>query len=188
MRITSVDVLLAEDDPDLRQSFRFLLEGHGLTCAEATDGSGVIELGQNHRPRFVLLDIGLPDMDGFTVARKLRADPRTCRAHIHCVTGLRDDRSRLRARLSGCEQYLTKPVAPEVLVEIIHPPQGAGEPGALTCGSLAEAEDLLDWLENQGCMSLRVNVDADGVHIRCVCPPGLRLIRDHTGIPCLIQV
>src|SRR5438105_12163267 len=105
-----VDVLIAEDDDLLRQSYRLLLEGHGYVCVEAESGEEAVELARQRSPRCLLLDLNLPGMDGFAVARTLRADPRTSGVHIHCVTGLSDAGSRLRASRSGCELYLTKPV------------------------------------------------------------------------------
>jgi DNA-binding response OmpR family regulator len=183
----SPDVLIAEDDDNLRESYRFLFEVSGLTCTEASDGGAALAQARLHPPRLVLLDISLPDMDGFAVARRLRADPRTHAAHIHCLTGAADRDSRMLARLSGCELYLVKPVSPEVLLEIVRP-HLPDEVGALTCDSLADAEELLDWLEVHGCSSLAITLIDGGVEVRCTCPPGLRLIRDPGGIPSLIRV
>jgi CheY-like chemotaxis protein len=153
----SLDVLLALDDDELRQSYRSLLEAHGLTCAEAATGEEAIELARNRQPRCVLIDVVLSGMDGPNVARTLRADPRTSGAHIHC---------------------LTRPMTPETLLEAA---RATGERGLLTCGPLVEAEDLLDWLENNGCTGIEVSVKGGQMTVRFVCPPGLRLVRDDSG-------
>jgi CheY-like chemotaxis protein len=179
-RVEPVDVLIAEDDDTLRHSYRLLLEAHGLACAEATTGGEAVELARQRRPRCVLLDLNLPDMDGFTVARTLRADPRTSAAHIHCVSGLSDAASRQQASRSGCELYLTKPVPAEVLLEAAGAP-GPEEIGLLTCSSLTEAENLLDWLQNHGCTQLQISLKDDEVTVRCLCPSGYRLVRDQAG-------
>src|ERR1041384_8115547 len=72
-----IDVLIAEDDRLLRQTIRCLLEAQGYTCAEAGDGRAAVALARQRPPRCVLLDLGLPELDGFSVARHLRSDPRT---------------------------------------------------------------------------------------------------------------
>jgi len=90
----AVDVLIAEDDELLRLSLRLLLEQEGYTCAEAATGREALEAAHRHRPRCVLLDLGMPELDGLAVTRLLRSDPRTRAAHIHCLTGEADaDRS-----------------------------------------------------------------------------------------------
>jgi CheY-like chemotaxis protein len=176
-----IDVLIAEDDDQLRQSYRMLLEAHGLTCAVASSGAEAIELARARQPRCVLIDLDLPGMDGFTVARTLRADPRTRGAHIHCLSGLSDAGTRQQASSSGYELYLTRPVSAEVLLEAICPP-AEGEMGQLTCASLVEAEELLDWLQNQRCTRIEVSMKDDQFTVRCICPPGLRLVRDDAGL------
>src|SRR2546421_96841 len=90
-----VDVLIAEDDALLRWGLRSLLELEGFRCAEAADGLQAVDLARRHRPGCVLLDLALPGLDGFTVARRLRADPQTGGIHIHCLTGLDDPLARL---------------------------------------------------------------------------------------------
>jgi CheY-like chemotaxis protein len=176
-----VDVLIAEDDDLLRGSYRLLLESRGLACAEAATGTEAIEMARSRQPRCVLLDLCLPAMDGFSVARALRADPRTSAAHIHCVTGLTDDRSREQASRSGFELFLTKPVDPATLLEAVQPPPPHAEVSTLSCSSLREAEDLLDWLENHGCHDLGVSLMASAITVRCICPPGVRLVRDNAS-------
>jgi CheY-like chemotaxis protein len=129
-RTSPVDVLIAEDDPLTRQNLRTLLEQQGYTCAEAEDGLRAVELALSAPPKCVLLDLVLPGLDGFTVARRLRADPRTSGAHIHCLTGLSDPAAREQARQAGCEAFLTKPVEPTQLLETLRGP-GAAAPPAL---------------------------------------------------------
>ena len=127
-----VDVLIAEDDDTLRESYCLLLQAHGLSCIVAASGSEAIELARSRRPRCVLLDLDLPDLDGYSVARALRADPRTSAMHIHCVSGLSDDNSRRRASQSGCELYLTKPVAVAALLEAVGADSRQGHRGLAT--------------------------------------------------------
>jgi CheY-like chemotaxis protein len=146
----AVDVLIADDDALLRASVRCLLELQGLTCAEAGDGWEAVEVAQSHSPRCVLLDLGMPGLDGFSVARQLRANPRTCGTHVHCLTGRADPLSRLQAEQAGCELFLTKPINPDVLLGAV---RGETAPQETACASgltKVQAEELLDWLEARG--------------------------------------
>src|SRR5947209_6028958 len=121
-RTAPVDVLIAEDNPFTRKSLRGLLERQGYTCVEAEDGLRAVELALSAAPKCVLLDLVMPGLDGFAVARRLRADPRTRAAHIHCLTGLSDPAAREQARQAGCEAFLTKPLDMEVLLEVLRGP------------------------------------------------------------------
>ncbi len=106
----AVDILIADDDPVLRTGVRRLLEREGYRCTEAEEGRQTLELARRQRPQCVLLDLAMPDLDGFAVARQLRTDPRTHSVHINCLTGLADRVAREQAHLAGCEAFLTKPV------------------------------------------------------------------------------
>src|SRR5947209_5498798 len=127
-RTAPVDVLIAEDNPFTRKSLRGLLERQGYTCVEAEDGLRAVELALSAPPKCVLLDLVMPGLDGFAVARRLRADPRTSAAHIHCLTGLSDPAAREQARQAGCEAFLTKPLDMEVLLEVLRPSAGPAAP------------------------------------------------------------
>lgn len=114
-----IDVLIADDDPDNRESLRMLLETDGYACAEAETGQDALDIARQSPPRLVLLDLMMPNLDGFMVARKLRRDPRTHGVHIYCLTGRSDQAARSRAERAGCELFLTKPVAPVDLLEVV---------------------------------------------------------------------
>jgi CheY-like chemotaxis protein len=172
--LAPVDVLIAEDDETLRLGVRYLLEHEGYVCAEATDGLEAVEVALQRTPRCLLLDLGMPGLDGFEVARHLRSDPRTRAVHIHCLTGMTGPDVRRQAAEAGCEGFLTKPVAPEVLLEAVRGPEPRPEVRRFSGLNLAEAEDLLDWLQNHGCTELDTSLDDAGVTVRCVCPPGFQ--------------
>ena len=114
-----VDVLIADDDSRLRGSLRLLLQAQGFTCAEAADGVQTMAIARKLTPRCVLLDLGMPGLDGLSVARRLRSDRRTAHAHVHCLTGRADPASRRQAEEAGCELYLTKPVDPTAVVAAV---------------------------------------------------------------------
>ena len=180
----SVDILIVDDDPSTRVGLRLLLEGRGYRCAEAEDGRAALTLARQQPPKCVLLDLLLPGLDGFAVARRLRADLRTFAAHIHCLTGLQDDLIREQARRAGCQEVLTKPVDVADLMQVVGPLKEREEqPPATVVSRLSKerAEELLDWLENHGCTGLAVTLEEDGFAVRCICPPELRLIQDEDG-------
>jgi CheY-like chemotaxis protein len=176
-----IDVLIADDDAELRHSVRLLLEMQGYRCAEAADGREAVELALRHPPRCLLLDLVMPEMDGLSVARMLRADPRTRRAHIHCVSGSSDPRAPQKAQAAGCELYLAKPVDPAVLLEAVRGPGELGTVGVVSGLTRRQAEDLLDWLQNHGCTRLEAVLAGDTFTVRCQCPPGLRLVPGERG-------
>jgi CheY-like chemotaxis protein len=143
------DVLIAEDDDLVRRSLRQLLEQQGYTCAEASDGRAAVDLARQQLPHCLLLDLGLPLLDGFGVARALRADPRTRGVRIHCLTGLSGPGVRQQADQVGVKTVLTKPVDPARLLDALRDQA----PGQETVSGLSksQAEDLLDWLQAHGC-------------------------------------
>jgi CheY-like chemotaxis protein len=186
----SVDILIAEDDAIVRDCLRRLLEHAGYTIAEATDGIQAVDLARRHRPRCVFLDLGMPGKDGFTVARELRLDPRTRTARIHCLTGRLDNEAREQARQAGCEAYLTKPVNVAELLGLVQDEVRQAEAEWITGLGLTEAQQLMDWLENNGCAGLELDMrNEEGFAVRCCQPPpGLRLGRDENGTVRLLQV
>jgi CheY-like chemotaxis protein len=179
----SVDILIVDDDASTRAGLRLLLERRGYRCAEANDGRQALALAREQSPRCVLLDLLLPGVDGFTVARRLRGDLRTFSMHIHCLTSLRDDRVREQALRAGCEQFLTKPVDPAELLAVVGRPSQQEAPLATVVSRLSKkrADELLDWVANHGCTGLAVTLEEDGFAVRCICPPGLHLIQDEDG-------
>ncbi len=115
----SLDVLIAEDDGDIRLAVRSLLEAEGYTCAEAEDGRAAVEAARQSPPRLVLLDLMMPEVDGFAAARQLRSDPQTHDVPIHCLTALTNPAAREAAYEAGCNGYLTKPFSVDELLEAV---------------------------------------------------------------------
>src|SRR4051812_15236686 len=98
-----LDILIAKADACDRQNLRRLLEREGFHCAEVATGGEAVAMAQQHPPRCVLLDRELPELDGLSVARRLRADPRTQGAYIHCLTTLLDEAAGAEALEAGCD-------------------------------------------------------------------------------------
>ncbi len=139
-----VDILIAEDDVLTRRTLRSFLEHEGYCCSEAEDGRAAVELARRQSPRCAILDLGMPVLDGFAVARALRSDPRTRGMHIHCLTGRSDQSAVEEASKAGIEAYMTKPLDPIRLLEIVR--QHFEQPDVIRISdlSLTEAREQLD--------------------------------------------
>jgi PAS domain S-box-containing protein len=111
-------VLIIEDNVDARQSLRTLLEHEGHRVDEADDGARGLARAEATTPDIVLIDIGLPTMDGYEVARRIRAQ-RGVRPILVAITGYGQVDDRQRSLEAGFDAHLTKPVAPDLLVEVL---------------------------------------------------------------------
>jgi CheY-like chemotaxis protein len=109
-------LLLIEDDPVFAATFGEVIEGQGFTYLLATNGQTGLRVARERRPKGIILDVRLPDMDGWRVMEKLRADPSTASIPVHFISAL--DASE-RGLAMGAVGYLTKPVTRRDLVSVI---------------------------------------------------------------------
>lgn len=124
-------VLLIEDNEQNRYLATFLLERHGYTVVGAPDGPSGILIAQQIHPDLILLDIQLPAMDGYAVARALREITSLRDTPIVAVTSYAMPGDREKSLAAGCNGYIEKPINPETFVgEIAHfgPPAHGTEP------------------------------------------------------------
>ncbi|HZE90729.1 MAG TPA: response regulator [Rhizobacter sp.] len=103
--------LLIEDHVDAAESLAMLLQLIGHEVEVAFDGAGGLAKARSLRPEVVLCDIGLPGMDGYAVARALRAAPETSSAFLIALTGYGQEDDRRRALEAGFDAHLTKPAS-----------------------------------------------------------------------------
>jgi CheY-like chemotaxis protein len=123
-------ILLVEDNPQNRYLAMFLLERSGYIVAAAVDGRAAIDMAVDLRPDAVLLDIQLPGMDGYAVARELRSIPALEHTPIIAVTSYAMPGDRDKALAAGCVGYIEKPIDPEGFVAEVErylPPQSRGD-------------------------------------------------------------
>jgi signal transduction histidine kinase len=112
-------VLVVEDNPDAREALRAVLEMEGHRVAAAVDGVDAVELGAAFRPTIAFVDIALPGLDGYEVARRLRARDGGKTMVLVAVTGRGQPEDRWQAQVAGFDAYLVKPVVPDQLFELI---------------------------------------------------------------------
>ncbi len=124
---TRVRVLVVDDNVDAAESVAMLLalEGHEVRSVHAAQDA--LEAARAFRPHVVLLDIGMPGMDGYEVARQLRSQHLIERMRLVAITGYGQQSDRARAREAGFDQHLVKPVDPETLQAVIDSVQVTAE-------------------------------------------------------------
>ena len=115
-------ILVVEHNRDSADSLRLLLEFSGHEVAVAYSGRDGVQAAEQYQPDVVLCDIGLPGLDGYGVARKLRDHPITAKARLIAVTAYGRDEDRRRSHEAGFERHLVKPVGPDALQRVLNGP------------------------------------------------------------------
>ncbi len=105
----SKKILLAEDEPNVVESLTFLLQRAGYDVSVATDGQHALDLCLNNTPDVLVLDVMLPQMNGYEVLRRLRADQRTVSLPILVLTAKFQDEDRETALEYGASAFISKP-------------------------------------------------------------------------------
>jgi CheY-like chemotaxis protein len=112
-------VLMIEDNEQNRYLATFLLERRGHSVVSSADGPSGIEEAARLRPDIILLDIQLPGLDGYAVARDLRRNPALRDTPIVAVTSYAMPGDREKALEAGCTAYIEKPIDPDTFVDSI---------------------------------------------------------------------
>jgi DNA-binding response OmpR family regulator len=113
------DVLVVEDDPEINELIGAYVELSGFSCRRVTRGDEALREVHRHRPALIVLDVMLPDLDGFEICRRIRSDPHTAAIPIIMLTALDQEEMRCRAVQCGASDYLTKPFDPDRLMAAI---------------------------------------------------------------------
>ena len=103
-------ILIVDDNPANLRLVEFLLSSKGYEVRTAADAPEVIRTLETYHPALILMDIQLPGMDGLTLTRLLKRDPRTCDIMIVAVTAYAMKGDEERALTNGCDGYITKPI------------------------------------------------------------------------------
>lgn len=113
-------ILIAEDEPSLRENLQWMLELEGFEVLAARDGREALLLAQAHKPDLLLTDLMMPELDGYGLVKALREQPLTATLPIIMLTA-RADRSDIRTGMNlGADDYLTKPCRRDELLEAVH--------------------------------------------------------------------
>ena len=112
-------VLIVDDYEDTRDMYAAELENAGYLVEVADDGERAMLAACADRPALIVMDLGMPNIDGFTAIRAVRALPELDSVYIMVLSALDDDVSRRRAKEAGCDEYLTKPMLPADLVKAV---------------------------------------------------------------------
>jgi CheY-like chemotaxis protein len=113
------NILIADDNQDALESLALMLrlEGHEVHCA--SDGEEALTLAGLRRPEIVVLDVGMPKLDGCEVARRIRAESWGRNAVLVALTGWGQDADRKRSREAGFDMHLVKPVDPATICDML---------------------------------------------------------------------
>lgn len=108
--MTKPRVLIVEDNVDNYELVRFLLERAGYQTLSAANGAEGVETAKRERPDLVLMDLSMPEMDGWNAAARLKADEKTRHIPIIALTAHALPGDRKRAIDAGCDGYISKPI------------------------------------------------------------------------------
>ena len=116
-------ILVVDDNVDAAEMLSTLLQLDGHRVWAVHDGRAALEAAQTHRPDVILLDIGLPELNGYEVAKWLRAHEAFRRTIVIAMSGFGQERDCQQSLEAGCDAHLTKPVAPQALRDFLRPQQ-----------------------------------------------------------------
>jgi len=121
-------LMLVDDDKHSREGYQLYLSGKGFNVHTFEGGADALAFVQSSSPDLVVLDLGLPDVDGWEVARRLKNDAHTKDIPIIAFSGRSMQHEQVSALRAGCDVYLTKPCAPDRLLAAIQKLLGLSEP------------------------------------------------------------
>jgi CheY-like chemotaxis protein len=119
-------VLVADDNVDFAVSLQAALESAGIEVRTVTNGQAALSAARARPPDVAILDIGMPQLNGYDLARALRGDPSTARIVLFAVSGWGQASDKDQASKAGFDRHFVKPVAPETLLEAL---ADSGVPG-----------------------------------------------------------
>ena len=113
-------VLVVEDDEDNRRIVTKILTLDGFEVAEAIDGQQALAMARDWKPDLILLDLGLPGLNGWEVAKHIKADANLRSIPTVALTAFAMRGDEEQARAAGCDDYLPKPARPAEIRDIVH--------------------------------------------------------------------
>jgi DNA-binding response OmpR family regulator len=122
-----------EDDPDTADSMAMLLHLYAYDVQIARDGKTALRAVVESQPDVVLLDIGLPKLDGWQLAREIHGQGGNKRPFLIAISGFGRDSDQMRSQEAGIDLHLVKPVEPEILHQVLHRFHAVVTPCAENC-------------------------------------------------------
>ncbi|MFA6430901.1 MAG: response regulator [Candidatus Margulisiibacteriota bacterium] len=110
-------ILIVDDEPDVLELLKKLFSSEGFSVITASDGQSALELARKEKPSLIILDIMLPKMDGYVVARMLKFDENFSRIPIIILSAKIQEKDKQLGFEMGVDEYLTKPFDPEALLK-----------------------------------------------------------------------
>jgi len=121
-------ILVVEDDPDNRRIVAKVLSVEGYHVIEATDGIEALARARAERPDLILMDLALPNVDGWEATRRLKSDPETRSIPVVALTAVAMRGDEEQARAAGCDDYLPKPARPAAIRAVVKKYTGGPTP------------------------------------------------------------
>jgi twitching motility two-component system response regulator PilG len=112
-------VMVIDDSPTIRKAVSIGLEAEGYHVVTAVDGLDALRKLEESQPDLILLDITMPGMDGYKLCRRVRANERTKAIPVVMLSGKDGFFDKVRGRMAGCTDYITKPFASRVLLDTV---------------------------------------------------------------------
>lgn len=112
-------VLIVEDNIDSARSTTYLVNDMGHKAEYAINGYAALTIAKTFKPDVVLLDLGLPGLNGFDVCRRLKKDPDLAHVRVIAITGYAADEYRTQSEAAGCDMHFVKPISPKLLEELL---------------------------------------------------------------------
>lgn len=116
MKRGDIKILLVDDEPDIIEIIRFNLEQKGYQICTASDGLQAIKVAEKEQPHLIIMDVMMPNLDGIEACERLRQDSRFSETIIMFLTARGEDYSYVAAFDAGADDYVTKPIKPQVLL------------------------------------------------------------------------
>ena len=119
MEPQSLKILIADDEPDILEFLGYNLRKEGFTVLSARNGAEAVKVARDENPDLIILDIMMPEMDGIDACQTLRQDPALKDVFVMFLTARGEDYSQVAGFESGADDYVKKPVKPQVLISRI---------------------------------------------------------------------
>jgi len=113
-------ILIVEDNMDNYELVRFVLERAGYDVFLAVNGRDGVDAARLQKPDLILMDLGMPEMDGWTASQKLKSDEATKSITLYALTAHTLPQDRKRAMQAGCDGYVSKPIHVQSFLDIIN--------------------------------------------------------------------